>query len=83
MLIFLFINTQNLSKFSFHRRTFSQTFRIISIQKVKKLKILTTQLKKTLEDFYLGGFDNYSYESKTMILCSIDLRENSYILSKS
>jgi len=83
LISFLFINTQNLSKFSFHRRTFSQTFKVISILKVKKLKILSTQLKKTLEDFYLGGFDNYSYESKTMILCSIDLRENSYTLSKS
>jgi NADH-quinone oxidoreductase chain G len=83
LISFLFINTQNLSKFSFHRRTFSQPFKIISIQKIKKLKILSTQLKKTLEDFYLGGFDNYSYESKTMILCSMDLRENSYTLSKS
>lgn len=83
LISFLFINTQNLSKFSFHRRTFSQTFRSISIQKVKKLKIFNTQLKKGLEDFYLGGFDNYSYDSKTMILCSIDLRESSYTLSQS
>jgi len=83
LISFLFINTQNLSKFSFHRRTFSQLFRIIPMQKVKRLKILSTQLKKPLEDFYLGGFDNYSYESKTMIFCSIDLRENSYTLSKS
>lgn len=82
LISFLFINTQNLSKFAFHRRTFSQTFRFILRHKVKKLKIISSQLKKAIEDFYLGGFDNYSYESKTMIFCSIDLRESSYTLGK-
>jgi NADH dehydrogenase/NADH:ubiquinone oxidoreductase subunit G len=78
---FLFVDTQNLSKISFHRRTFNQTFLFISTQQIRKLKIRSTQLKKWIEDFYLGGFDNYSHESKTMMLCSMSMREMEHTFS--
>ena len=74
LISFLFVETQNFSKLSFHRRTFNQTFLFISTQQIRKLKIKSTQLKKWIEDFFLGGFDNYSHESKTMIFCSLSVR---------
>ena len=83
LISFILLNTQNLSKLSFYRRTFSQTFTLITTYQTRKLKIQSTQLKKWIEDFYLGGFDNYSYESKTMILCSISFREINYTFSPS
>ena len=79
---FLFLNTQTLSKFSFYKQTFNQTFKYIKTRKSKKLKILRTQIKKWIEDFYLGGFDNYSSESKTMILSSLAFRELTNTFSK-
>jgi NADH dehydrogenase/NADH:ubiquinone oxidoreductase subunit G len=78
---FLLLETQNLSKLAFHRRTFNQTFLFTPTQQIRKLKIQSTQLKKWIEDFYLGGFDNYSHESKTMILCSMSMREVDHTFS--
>lgn len=78
---FLFIETQNLSKLAFHRRTSNQTLLFIPTHPIKKSKIQSTQLKKWMEDFYLGGFDNYTHESKTMILCSLSMREVTHTFS--
>ena len=35
-----------------------------------------TQIYKWIEDFYLGGFDNYCKDSEIMIKCSMDLRKH-------
>jgi NADH-quinone oxidoreductase subunit G len=74
---FLYLNTKSLSKISFYLRNQNQYFKISMNYKIKKLKLLTTQLKKWIEDFYLGGYDNYSNNSETLISCSIALRTNS------
>ena len=73
---FLYLNSKSLSKLSFHLKSQNQVFNPITTRKIKKLKLLTTQIKKWIQDFYLGGYDNYSKESETMVSCSIALRTN-------
>ena len=72
---FLFLTTKSLSKNSNYLKSKNQKFKLkISL---KKIKLTNTQIKKWIEDFYIGGFDNYSKSSKTMNSCSIVLRKNS------
>ena len=78
LISFLYLNTTSLSKLSFQLKTQTQTFNQITPVKTSKLKFLTTQLKKWVEDFYLGGYDNYSKESETMVSCSINLHQDTF-----
>ena len=78
---FLFLEAQKLSRLAFHKRATNQSFFLIASQQIRKLKVQSTQLKKWIEDFYLGGFDNYSHESKTMNLCSMSVREIEHTFS--
>lgn len=73
---FIYLNTKSLSKLSFHLKNQNQLLSQPLPKKIKKLKILTTQIKKYVEDFYLGGYDNYCTKSETMVSCSIVLRMN-------
>jgi NADH-quinone oxidoreductase subunit G len=73
---FFYLTTRSLSKLSFHLRDQNQIFYLMTEQKIKKLKIYLSQLKKWLEDFYIGGSDNYSISSLTMQNCSATLRIN-------
>ena len=71
----LYINTRSLSKFSFYKRAFNQVFNNpIRIQKLKKLKLLLSQFKIWIEDFFIGGSDNYSTNSQMMTLLSMAFR---------
>ena len=67
-----------MSKLSFHLKKGTQSLNAVLPLKITKVKILTTQFKKWIEDFYLGGYDNYSKESITMVSCSINLRQETY-----
>ena len=73
---FFYLTTRSLSKLSFHLRDHNQIFYLMTEQKIKKVKIYLSQLKKWLEDFYVGGSDNYSIHSLTMQNCSAILRLN-------
>ena len=75
LISFLFLNTQRLSCLSFYGKMGSQEFFLTSKYKTRKSKLSATQLKIWIEDFYIGGFDNYSGDSKIMILCSLSVRE--------
>ena len=72
---FLFLTTKSLSKNSAYLKNENQKFKLK--KKFKKFKLMNTQFKKWIEDFYIGGFDNYSKNSKTMTSCSIVLRNYS------
>lgn len=72
---FLYINTRCLSRFSFYKRAFNQiNTNPIKIIKMKKFKLYLTQLKIWIEDFYVGGSDNYNMNSKMMGLLSMSYR---------
>ena len=73
---FFYLTSRSLSKLSFHLRDQNQIFSLITDLKIKKLKIYLSQLKKWLEDFYVGGSDNFSIHSLTMQTCSSILRIN-------
>jgi hypothetical protein len=73
---FFYLTTRSLSKLSFHLRDQNQIFSLMTEQKIKKLKVYLSQLKKWLEDFYIGGSDNHSIHSLTMQNCSAVLRLN-------
>jgi len=70
---FLYLNTKSLSNISFYLKNESQQFNLLT-KKVKKNKLLTTQVKNWIEDFYLGGNDDYSNNSEIMSECSLKLR---------
>ena len=53
----------------------------INTVKQKKLKIFSTKLKIWINDFYLGGKDQYSKQSSTMINCSKTLRTEKHIFT--
>ena len=42
--------------------------------KLPAQKVFSTKLKFWLDDFYVGGKDNYSIFSSTMTECSLNLR---------
>lgn len=73
---FLYINTKSLSSASFYLKNETQYFSLNLNNNFKKIKLIISQLAKWLEDFYLGGFDNYCKDSDLMINCSINLRKN-------
>lgn len=73
---FIYSNTKSLSKLSFHLRRQTQSDLPINQPKMKKLKLLSTQIKKCIDDFYLGGRDGYSSNSNIMVSCSVVLRLN-------
>lgn len=81
LISFLFVEAQNLSRLAFYKRATNQSFIFMATQQIKKLKVRSTQLKKWIEDFYLGGSDNYTHESKTMNLCSMSMREIEHTFS--
>jgi len=72
---FLFLTTKSLSKNSAYLKSENQNFKLK--KKLKKIKLINTQFKKWIEDFYIGGLDNYSRNSKTMTSCSLILRKSS------
>jgi NADH dehydrogenase/NADH:ubiquinone oxidoreductase subunit G len=75
LISFLFLNTQRLSCLSFYGKIVSQEEFLTSKHKTRKFKLSATQFKIWIEDFYIGGFDNYSGDSRIMILCSLSARE--------
>lgn len=44
----------------------------------KKVKMFTTKLKIWINDFFIGGKDQYSKQSSTMIICSKNFRTNNH-----
>ena len=73
---FLYLNTKSLSKISFYLNSKSQNYKLTNKNKnIQKLKLFVTQITNWIEDFYLGGFDNYCKDSEIMIKCSLDLRK--------
>lgn len=44
----------------------------------KKIKMFTTKLKIWINDFFIGGKDQYSKQSSTMIICSKNFRINNH-----
>ena len=70
---FFYLNTKSLSNISFYLKTEAQQFNI-KTKRIKKSKILNTQIKHLIDDFYLGGVDDYSNNSELMIECSLKLR---------
>ena len=73
---FLYLNTKSLSKVSFYLQTKSQNYKLFNKNNnLQKLKLFITQITNWIEDFYLGGFDNYCKDSEIMIKCSLDLRK--------
>ena len=73
---FIYLNTKSLSKLSFYLKTQNQNTKPVVVNKIKKIKVYSTQLKNWIDDFYLGGYDNYSNNSKTLVSCSVGLRLN-------
>ena len=73
---FLYFNSKSLSKISFYLNKKSQNYKLINKNNEEKLKLFITQIYKWIEDFYLGGFDNYCKDSEIMIKCSMDLRKH-------
>jgi len=52
-----------------------------NIVKKKKVKMFTTKLKIWINDFFIGGKDQYSKQSSTMIICSKNFRTNNNTFS--
>ena len=67
--------SKSLDNLTFYLNTKINHFSIIN-QKFKRpvQKVFNTKLKFWLDDFYIGGKDNYSIFSSTMIECSLNLR---------
>jgi NADH-quinone oxidoreductase chain G len=49
-----------------------------SVLRKKKAKMFTTKLKIWINDFFIGGKDQYSKQSSTMIICSKNFRANNH-----
>lgn len=79
---FLYTNTKSLSNASFYLKSETQYFNVKLNRNLKKISLVMSQLVKWLEDFYLGGFDNYCKDSDLMATCSINLRKNNTTFSK-
>jgi NADH dehydrogenase/NADH:ubiquinone oxidoreductase subunit G len=71
---FMFRTTQTLTDLAGYLNTFSQTY-TFSEKKTPKTSFYLTQLKRWIKDFYTGGFEYYSRNSKTMINSSISMRK--------
>ena len=72
----LYLNTFNISKLVFCTVSKNnQGFELSNIKfNSKKLTLNSTVLKKQVDDFFLGGLDNYSNLSPTMLNCSLSFR---------
>ena len=73
---FLHTNTKSISSIAFYLKNETQPFKLKIDKNLKKIKLVLTQLTKWIEDFYLGGNDNYSRDSDLMAKCSLGLRSN-------
>jgi NADH-quinone oxidoreductase subunit G len=80
---FLYLSTKSLSNASFNLKSETQYFHLNLNRGLKKVRLIMSQLAKWLEDFYLGGFDNYCKDSDLMINCSMTLRKNNTTFLKN
>ena len=80
---FLYLSTKSLSNASFNLKSETQYFHLNLNRGLKKVRLIISQLAKWLEDFYLGGFDNYCKDSDLMTNCSMTLRKNNTTFLKS
>lgn len=71
---FMYRTTQTLTDLAYYLNTSSQIY-IIDQRNTLKASFYLTQLKRWIKDFYTGGFEYYSRNSKTMINSSINLRK--------
>jgi len=71
---FMFKTTQTLTEIACYIKTFSQTY-LLNNKNTSKTSFYLTQFKKWIKDFYTGGFEYYSRNSKTMINSSVNLRK--------
>jgi NADH-quinone oxidoreductase subunit G len=78
---FMFRTTRTLTDLTFYFDSCSQIYVFKNRVKLKTTHYLT-QFKRWIKDFYTGGFEYYSRNSKTMIDCSIVLRGNEMTFSK-
>jgi NADH dehydrogenase/NADH:ubiquinone oxidoreductase subunit G len=78
---FQFYATQNLSNLNYYFKTNNQSFVLYQnkflIYKKQPTKIFDTKLKYWLDDFFLGGKDEYSQHSVILTNCSKILRTES------
>jgi NADH-ubiquinone oxidoreductase-G iron-sulfur binding region/2Fe-2S iron-sulfur cluster binding domain len=74
--------SQTLTDLTFFINSFSQTF-VFHTPFLLKTSFYLTQLKMWLRDFYIGGFDLYSRNSKLMINSSINLRKRKVTFSST
>ena len=72
----LYLNNFNISNSVFCTLSKNnQGFELANIKfNYKKLTLNSTVFKKQVDDFFLGGFDNYSNLSPTMLNCSFNFR---------
>jgi hypothetical protein len=75
---FHFYAIQNLSNTSYYLKTKNKSLNLynhkFSFYKIKPLKLIDTKLKYWLDDFFIGGKDNYSQHSIILSNCSKILR---------
>ena len=77
---FQFYATKNLNIFSFYLNNSNKPFIIYNINnkfKNSTLKIYSTKIKYWLDDFFIGGKDEYSHNSLIMNNCSRIIRSDS------
>ena len=72
---FMYRTTQTLTDLASYLNTFSQIYNF-NRGNSSKTSFYLTQLKRWIKDFYTGGFEYYSKNSKTMINSSINLRNS-------
>lgn len=70
---FIYRTTQTLTDLASYLNTFSQIY-YFNKRNSSKTSFYLTQLKRWIKDFYTGGFEYYSKNSKTMVNSSINLR---------
>lgn len=78
---FIYKASQTLTDLTFFFNPLPQMFVFGAAFSMLKASSYLTQLKMWLKDFYTGGFDLYSRNSKLMINSSILLRKNKYTFS--
>lgn len=73
---FIYFNNLNLSKLnSYLPNKNNQSFYLVNKNfNTKKTVLNLTLFKKSINDFYIGGLDNYSKSSTTLTTCSNSLR---------
>ena len=72
---FNYFASKSLDNMAFYLNTKINHFSTINQKyKISSKKFFNTKLKFWLDDFYIGGKDNYSIFSSTMIECSLNFR---------